>query len=109
MAYCESAAERVRTAIGRDVRLTEKKMFGGLAFLLHGNMCVCVSQDVLILRVGKDAWHTVLEEEHVREFEMTGRSMSGWVVIDPDGYDTDQQLRRWLLQAIAFTETLPPK
>ena len=86
-------AQRVRTIVAGDIRFTEKKMFGGIGFLLCGNMCVGIWKENLILRVGKIAWEETLQRENVVEFNITGRSMTGWVMVEPDGFDNDQQLK----------------
>ena len=78
-------------------------------FLLNGNPLVGVWMDSLIARVGKDAYDAALQEEHVREFDITGRPMRGWVVIDPDGIDRDLQLTHWVDQATVFVRTLTGK
>ena len=109
MAYNNSTAERIRTVVSADKRFTEKKMFGGVGFLLYGNMCVGVWKEYLILRVGAERWDELLCREFVREFDITGRSMRGWVMIEPDGFDSEQQLSDWIALAVAFTSSLPAK
>lgn len=89
--------------------MIEKKMFGGVGFLLHGNMCVGIWGAALIARVGPEAYAKALEMPHVSEFNVTGRAMTGWVLVDPDGIDSDRQLRDWLDRSLAFVSTLPPK
>lgn len=84
-------------------------MFGGVCFLLNGNMLVAVWQDSLIARVGKDAYEPALQEDHVKEFDITGRPMKGWVIVEPDGIDGDPQLTHWIDQATLFVRTLPAK
>jgi len=109
MAYSESLAQRVRAALAGRRGLTEKKMFGGVGFLLRGNMCVGIWKTSLIVRVGPQQAAAALEETHVREFDITGRPMKGWVMVDAEGLDSDAQLEKWLGQSVAFVETLPPK
>lgn len=109
MAYDASLAERVRGFVGHDARFTETKMFGGVGFLLYGNMCVGIWNESLVLRVGVDVWESLLRQKSVGEFDITGRSMRGWVMVEPDGYDSDRQLEGWVKLAMAFTATLPPK
>ena len=109
MAYSESLADRVRHTLGRRRGLTEKKMFGGVGFLLRGNMCVGIWQTSLIVRVGPDAHAEALAQPHVREFDITGRSMKGWVLVDAEGVDDDSVLRNWIEQAIEFVGSLPAK
>ena len=84
-------------------------MFGGVAFLLHGNMLVGVWNDSLIVRLGPDEGERALSEPHVRHFDVTGRPMKGWVMVEPDGIDSDAQLRDWLERAGNFVRTLPAK
>ena len=84
-------------------------MFGGVGFLLDGNMCVGVWQNSLIARIGLDAYDAALDEPHVVEFDITGRPMRGWVMVEPDGLENDESLRDWLNRAIAFVQTLPRK
>lgn len=84
-------------------------MFGGLAFLLRGNLCVALIDQSLIVRVGSDAYEAALAEPHMREFDFTGRPMRGWVVADPEAIDLDADLHHWIKRAIAFVQTLPAK
>lgn len=84
-------------------------MFGGVGFLLNGNMCVGIWQSSLIVRVGPDAYADALAEPHVREFDITGRPMAGWVLVDADGVDDDESLRGWVGRGIDFVSTLPAK
>jgi hypothetical protein len=114
MPYSKALAARVRQVLaGRrgviEKSIVEKKMFGGVCFLLQGNMLVGVWQDSLIARLGVERAEPALRQEYVREFDVTGRPMKGWVMIDPDGLDTDAQLNEWLEQARDFVTTLPPK
>jgi TfoX/Sxy family transcriptional regulator of competence genes len=109
MVYNRHTAERVRQLLGSRPGITEKTMFGGVGFLLYGNMCVGVWRDSLILRIGKDAWQDALQEEFVHEFDITGRSMTGWVMVEEEGFDTDTQLSDRIAAAMQFVTTLPPK
>ncbi|MBL8816479.1 MAG: TfoX/Sxy family protein [Planctomyces sp.] len=109
MAFSESLAARIRDALARERNIEEKKMFGGICFLLNGNILVGVWRDSLIARVGKDACEAALQEEFVTEFDVTGKAMKGWVMVDPDGLDSDHQLIHWIEQAIQFVRTLPIK
>ena len=84
-------------------------MFGGICFLLNGNLLVGVWKDSLIARIGKDTYETALQEMHVNEFDITGRPMKGWVMVEPDGIDSDHQLTHWVDQATQFVRTLPFK
>jgi TfoX/Sxy family transcriptional regulator of competence genes len=109
MAYDESLAQRIRDAVARRKGITEKKMFGGIIFMLHGNMLVGVWKDSLIARIGRDAHVEALLEPHVKEFDITGKPMKGWVLIDQDGLEDDQQLMDWIQRAEEFVGTLPSK
>lgn len=84
-------------------------MFGGIGFLLHGNMLVGVWKTSLIARLGPQGAAAALREEHVREFDITGRPMQGWVMIDPDGLESDAELAMWLQRSHDFVKTLPKK
>jgi TfoX/Sxy family transcriptional regulator of competence genes len=107
MAYDEGLAERIRERLD-DAPVTEKKMFGGLAFLEAGNMTVGVIGDDLMVRVGPDNTAAALARDGAREFDMTGRPMKGWVVVAGEALD-DEPLTQWIAEARAFVATLPPK
>ena len=109
MTYSKSLAARTRHVLGRRPGIVEKKMFGGIAFLLNGNMLVAVWQDSLIVRLGSEAGERVLSEPHVRPFDVTGRPMRGWIMVEPDGIDSDGQLDNWIERAAKFVLTLPSK
>jgi TfoX/Sxy family transcriptional regulator of competence genes len=84
-------------------------MFGGLAVLLNGNMFVGVWQTSLIARVGPDAYQEAISKPHAKEFDVTGRPMTGWIMVDPEGVDSDDQLKDWIEQAWKFVSKLPAK
>ncbi len=109
MAYDEGLAQRVREVL--DVRddISEKKMFGGLSFLLNGNMAVGVIGDELIVRVGPHDYEEARAHEHARAFDFTGRTMSGWVVVETEGLGEDENLTEWVLRGVGFAGTLPEK
>ncbi|HVU90157.1 MAG TPA: TfoX/Sxy family protein [Pirellulales bacterium] len=109
MPYSHSLAERVRTALVRERGITERRMFGGLGFLLRGNICVALWRDGLVVRVGPDAYHEALESPFVAEFDVTGRPMTGWVVVAGDGLDAEQDLRDWINRGLGFVRSLPAK
>jgi TfoX/Sxy family transcriptional regulator of competence genes len=109
MPYSESLASRIRHAVKDRRGITEKKMFGGVGFMLHGNMCVGVWKTSLIVRLGPEQAATALREPHVGEFDITGRPMKGWVLVEAEGVETDEQLRGWVERAVEFVETLPVK
>ena len=108
MAYSHALADRVR-GVRRTRQVTEKKMFGGLAFLLQGNMLVGVWQGSLIVRLGPAQAAPALKQPHVREFDVTGRPMKGWVMVGPDGLESDRDLSDWIERATEFVVTLPAK
>jgi TfoX/Sxy family transcriptional regulator of competence genes len=109
MAFDEDLAERVRERLARTRGVEEKRMFGGVGFLLHGHLLVCVWQDSLIVRLGPEAADAALREPHVRVFDVTGRVMKGWVMVASEGVEEDDQLADWVGRARAFVETLPVK
>jgi TfoX/Sxy family transcriptional regulator of competence genes len=106
--YDEGLAERVRELLADRPDLTEKKMFGGIGFMLGGNMCCGVLGDELVARLGPDS-ETALAETHVRPFDFTGRPMSGFVLVGPGATETDDDLDRWVARCEAFASSLPPK
>lgn len=109
MAYDETLAGRIRDDLMRRSGIDEKKMFGGIGFLLHGNLLVGVWKDSLIARIGPEAYDAALQEPGVREFDVTGRSMTGWVLVGPEVLADDAALSRWIRRALAFVTTLPKK
>jgi TfoX/Sxy family transcriptional regulator of competence genes len=109
MAYDEALAQRIRAALPGIPGLTEKKMFGGIAFLVDGNMACGVSKDSLMVRMSPDATDAALAQPHVRVFDMTGRPMKGWIIVEPAGIQSDDDLNRWIAQGVAFAQSLPPK
>ncbi len=109
MPYSQSLAARTRQMFVGMRGITEKKMFGGVAFLFHGNMCVGIWQTSLIVRLGPEQAEAALKQPNVVEFDITGRPMKGWVLVEGDGMETDQQLRRWIERSVEFVETLPRK
>ncbi|MDA0328778.1 MAG: TfoX/Sxy family protein [Gemmatimonadetes bacterium] len=109
MAFDEGLAERVREGLSRRSDLSERKMFGGLCFMLGGNMCCGVVGEELMLRVGPDAYESTLALEHAREMDFTGRSLRGMVYVATDGLSEDSQLDEWLRLAVDFAASLPAK
>lgn len=109
MAFDEALAARVRGALRGSEGLAEKRMFGGIAFLLNGNMCCGVHDDELILRLDPERAEEALREPHVRVFDLTGRPMKGWVLIAPGGVATENDLRSWVGRGVEFGGSLPPK
>lgn len=109
MAYDEKLAGRVRKALGERPGLSERKMFGGLAFMLGGNMCCGVVKDELMVRVGADRHAESIAQPDARPMDFTGRAMNGMVFVGAAGCRTDQDLRRWVDQGAAFALSLPAK
>lgn len=109
MAYDEGLAERIRDQLGADPEISERRMFGGLAFLCRGNMAVGVTGDDLMVRVGPDATDAALARPGARIFDMTGRPMRGWVVVDGTAVAEDESLAAWVDEGRAFAAGLPPK
>ena len=109
MAFDESLAARIRQALARKKGVEERKMFGGVGFLLHGNMLVGVWKDSLVVRLGEKEGEEALKEPHVKEFDITGRPMKGWVLVGPGGVEEDEQLGNWIRRAAGFVGTLPAK
>jgi len=109
MAFNESLAARIRDALARKNGVEEKKMFGGVGFLLNSNLLVGVWKDSLCVRLGRDLAEEALLEPHVKEFDITGRPMKGWVLVEPDGVAEDDQLKDWIDRALKFVGKLPAK
>ncbi len=109
MAYDEGLATRVRDVLGDRPGLAEKRMFGGLAFLLHGNMACGVRGDDLIVRVAAEVADAAQGEPGTRPFDLTGRPMKGWLLVDPGGHAEDEDLRRWVDRGVAYAGSLPAK
>jgi TfoX/Sxy family transcriptional regulator of competence genes len=110
MAYDEDLANRIRELMAHESGVTEKKMFGGLAFLVGGNMSVAASgQGGLMVRVDPDDTDALLEKPHAGTFEMRGRSMQGWLRVDEEGVRTKRQLEPWVKRGVAYARSLPPK
>ena len=109
MAYDEELAVRVRARLDDPFGVSERKMFGGLAFLIYGNMCCGVVGGNLMVRVGADNYERALAEPFVRPMDFTGKPLKGMIYVDADGIRTDVQLDAWLERARTFVSTLPPK
>jgi hypothetical protein len=110
MAYDEELADRIRALIADAPDITEQRMFGGLAFLVAGNMSVGVSgQGGLMVRVDPTTTEALLSEPHARPFEMRGREMKGWLRVDPEGVRTSGELEPWVRRGVGYARSLPPK
>jgi|SRR5947209_16446981 len=110
MAYDEDLANRIRELMADEDGVTEQKMFGGLAFLIGGNMSVAASgQGGLLLRVDPDETEALAAKPHAAPFEMRGRSMQGWLRVEPEGVRTKRQLEPWVKHGVKYARSLPPK
>ena len=109
MAYDEGVAQRVREALQQIQGVTEKKMFGGIAFMINGNMCAGVVGDTLMLRVGPENYEPALKQPHVRQMDFTGRPLTGYVYVAPEGFEDDADLARWIDLGWRFVRGLPAK
>jgi hypothetical protein len=105
----ETLVGRIRTVLRQRSGVAEKTMFGGVAFLLNGNMCCGVHKDRLIVRLGTEAGDQALTEPHTRPMDITGKPMKGWIIVASEGVREDGILRQWIEQAVAFVATLPRK
>ncbi len=110
MAFDETLAERIRQRLARRKNIQEKKMFGGIGFLLNGNLLVGVRKDSLLVRLGPEQSEDALKEAHVSEFKIRGRgAMKGWVVVGLEGVEGDDALNDWIERAMSFVGGLPAK
>jgi hypothetical protein len=109
MAFSERLAGRVRTLVAARRLVTEKKMFGGIAFLLAGKMCVGVHGDDLIVRLAPEDTDKALSEPYAKVFDLTGRPMKGWLLVGSRGTAADASLNTWVLRAVRYAESLPAK
>lgn len=109
MAYDQEVAERIRRRIEEMQPYTEKRMFGGIAFFVNGNMACGVIGDSVMVRVGPERYEEAMAQPHAGPFDLTGRPMKGWVSIAPEGYASDEGLAGWVSQGVAFAATLPAK
>jgi TfoX/Sxy family transcriptional regulator of competence genes len=109
MAYDQALASRVRDVLGANPEITERQMFGGVAFMLSGNMAVGISKDELMVRIDPVDQDDALSEPGVREFDMTGRPMKGWILIAAAATKDESDLTRWVETGLSFARSLPPK
>jgi hypothetical protein len=109
MAFDEGLAQRVRELLRDRSGITERKMFGGLAFMSHGHMFVGILGDALMARVGPDRYAEALRQPEAREMDFTGKPMKGYVFVAPGGIEADSALERWVTSCLAFVGSLPPK
>lgn len=109
MAYNVRLAQRMRESLAEINDLEEKKMFGGVGFLIQGNMACGVNGDDIIVRVGPERYEEALSHPSTRPFDMTGRPMSGWVVLSTEGVMDEADLKRWITLGVEYARTLPAK
>ena len=107
MAFDEGLAQRIREVMAAERCVSEKRMFGGIAFLLNGNMAVGVVQDNLMVRVGPHKYETLVAEPHAREMDFTGKPMRGFVYVGSEGVASDADLQRWIGHGTAYARSLP--
>ena len=109
MAYDQDLAQRVRLMLAGVAGLDEKKMFGGVGFLVQGNMACGVHGNDLIVRIGPDRHAEALEQPHTKVFDLTGKPMAGWILVTPSGVTSDADLEKWVVQGLEFAKMLPGK
>ena len=109
MVYDKGLAQRVREILEDESGFTEKNMFGGICFLLFGNMVCGIIKDDLIARIGADRYAELLKMPHTKKFDLTGKPMKGWVMVLSAALDSDEELNDWVQKAMSFVRTLPPK
>ena len=109
MAYNEAIEARIKNVVSSWENTDSKKMFGGICHLLNGNMFCGVYKDFLILRLGEENAERALRLSFVKPFDITGRPMKGWVMVEEDGFNKEEELETWLNQAKEFVRTLPTK
>jgi TfoX/Sxy family transcriptional regulator of competence genes len=109
MAYDEGLAQRVTELLEKKHGFNEKKMFGGVCYLLNGNMACGVLNEDLIVRIGPENYEDALKLPHTRKFDLTGKPMKGWVMVSHDGHESDEDLSEWVHRGANFALSLPPK
>lgn len=109
MTFNEFTASKIRAAMLKTPGVSERNMFGGISFMLEGNMCCGVIEDNLVVRVGPGAYETALREPHTRPMDFTGRPLTGFVYVERPGYETPAALLKWIERGVEFVRTLPPK
>ncbi len=109
MAYDEGLAERMREALAEELGVVEKRMFGGIAFMVRGHMSAGIIKDEIMVRVGPDAYAALVRQKHARAMDFTGRPMVGYLFVGAAGVAEDGDLRRWIGHGVAFARSLPEK
>ena len=109
MAFDAVLGKRIRAILSQRRAITERRMFGGLAFMVHGNMFVGVLKKSLMARVGPEYYEAALKKPHVRPMDFTGKPLRGYVYVSPGGIKTDRSLRTWVERSLEYARSLPPK
>ena len=109
MPYDEGLAQRLREALADRTDVVEKRMFGGIVFMISGNMCCGVVGEELMARVGPEQYSKALQRPHAREMDFTGKPLKGFIYVGVDGIATDAELEAWIGLCVQFVKTLPPK
>jgi TfoX/Sxy family transcriptional regulator of competence genes len=109
MSYSEELAKRIRAKLKHKPGVVEKKMFGGVGFLVNGNMACGVNKQDLVLRLNEADFEAAMKKSNVRIFNMTGRPMKGWILVSPTGYKSDKALLDWIDKGVTFAASLPHK
>jgi len=105
----QALVERLRLLLKRRKGYSEKKMFGGVCFMINGNMCVGPWKGSLIVRLPKDQHEKTQSEYYAKPMDITGKVMKGWARIEPEGIESDEDLKEWVVRAVGFARSLPPK
>jgi TfoX/Sxy family transcriptional regulator of competence genes len=108
MTYNQKLAERIRSEL-KGISFVEKKMFGGVGFLIHGNMACGVHKEDMVVRVDPENHNKLLKKSYVKPFDISGRPMKGWLLVEPEGCKTAKQLNTWIKEGVEFALTLPAK
>ncbi len=109
MAYNEAVARRVGRVLGKYGKIAEKKMFGGIAFMLRGHMCCGVLGNKLMVRVGPENYEEALSQPHARKMDFTGRPLKGFIYVEPAGFPSDKELKTWIAKAAKYVLSLPAR
>jgi TfoX/Sxy family transcriptional regulator of competence genes len=109
VAYDEGLAERIRGVLDERSDVTERTMFGGLAFMVRGHMCVGIVKGELMVRVGPETYDELVERPHARRMDFTGRPMTGFLFVAPPGFERDADLERWVAHGLRYAASLPAK
>jgi len=109
MPYDEGLAQRMDELLDELPGIIRKKMFGGICYLLTGNMACGIFKEFLIVRVGPEKYEDSLKQPNTKVFDITGKVMKGWVMVNQDGYSEDHDLKHWVEQGLSFARSLPPK